>query len=308
MTKGDKPREDHEALSPELYAALLESGSGLGGEPAWLVVLAHRQEPPGEKRLKALAETFDIDPWTAAQWVRSPAPRVIRRVGTADKARKWIEYFEGLHLGAFTLAEETLPERAPRQVRSFALGSTGIVFDDGEGTTDLPAGEILCLVAGEIREDVMVDHTEKLGLMGELSRGSERTHARRRFVVDVHGKDPGMFFRLDQESLDYRALFPDREQASSVMIREILNNLVGAFPAAPLFIDFALAQDALGSAHQLLERSTGVVRRWLHGARGVRISESRTTLVTTFPAFQIYSVFLAEECRQLGVRWKNGGD
>lgn len=298
MPPRDQQPDDHHALSPELYGALLESGTVKEGEPAWLVLLAHRQSPPGEKRMAALAETFGVDVWTATQWIRSPAPRVMRRVATAGKATKWVDYFRDLHLRAFAISETSLAEHHPVETRHFTADEWHLTFEDRAGFHHLALPDVLCIVAGEVREDTVVDHTEKVGFMGELARGHERTHTRSRFLIDIHGRKEGEVYRLDQDELDFAPLFPGREQASSVMIREVLQLVREHAPAVPVFGDFALAQDALGNAHQFLDRSTGLVRRWLHGARGARISEARTTLVSSMPAFQLYSTFLAAECRQ----------
>ncbi|MCC5878108.1 MAG: hypothetical protein JJU11_17960 [Candidatus Sumerlaeia bacterium] len=300
MSSSDKQPGDHHALPPEIYGAMLQSGNTAGNEPGWLVLLAHRQSPPGEKRMAALAKTFDVDGWTASQWIRSPAPRIMRRVATEEKAAKWVEYFRDLHLRAFAISEKNMVASDPVDTHLFTWDQWHLTFEHRAGFGHIALPDVLCIVAGEVREETIVDHTEKIGFMGELARGHERVHTRSRFLIDIHGRAEGEVYRLDQDELDLGAMYPDREQASSVMIREVLASIREVVPAVPFFGDFSLAQDALGNAHQLLDRSTGLVRRWLHGARGARISEARTTLVSGLPAFQLYSAFLAAECRELG--------
>jgi hypothetical protein len=288
-----------DGLSPELFAALLESESLSATNTGWLVLLAHQQQPPGEKRLAAFSEALGIDPYTATQWLRSPAPRVIRRVANQQRADRWTRYLADLHLRAFSLSEETLPPPTPTLLRDMTIDERGgLILQpiDGEPLA-INGADLLCAVMGEAREEQFVEHSDKLGALGELARGRERVQARSHFLIDLHGRKAGAFWRLDEERMEGTG--PTGE-VPSVRIRRLAEQLAASNTRLAIHRSFNLAEESLTQTHHLLSRSSDVARRWLRAAMGSRLTESRSTSHDTMPAFELYSLLLAEETRQLG--------
>lgn len=301
INDGNTPKDSRGPLPPEMFAAILEGGPAGRGE-AWLVFLGHRQPPPEQKRLAAFAEAFGIDPYTARQWLNSPAPRLLRRVPSRERAARWVEFLAGLGLAGFSVEEAVLASRQPVSVSSWSREEDAFAFEPVKGPpVSLPSGQLLCIAAGEVREEFFEERTEKLGLMGELARGHDRTRVSSRYLFDLHFRGSGGVYRFDQDLLAFARMFPGRGgQASSVLVRGLLASIREAAPAVPVYTEFHFAEESLGRAREALEKSSDLMRRWMFGG-GARHSETQTHFRATLPAFHLYSSLLAEELRQVAV-------
>lgn len=302
MNDGRKTgRQARDPLSPEMLAAILE-----GANPpadAWLVFLGHRQSPPGQDRLAAFAETFGIDAYTARQWLNSPVPRLLRRVAASGRAEQWVRYLADLRLSGFFVKETALAANRPTPVTVYTREGEALSFETPDGAThSLPASTLLCIAAGEIREEVFEEHTEKFGLMGELSRGRSRIRSSTRFLFDLHFRGHEGPFRFDQDTLLFSRIYPSGGgRASSVLVRSLLASIRESVPAVPVYTEFHFAEDSLGQACETLGKSSDLMRRWIFGGAGGHLSETETRLRATLPAFHLYSSLLAEETRRRSV-------
>lgn len=286
----DRKRDkDHiEAANPEQYGALAEAVGDRRRDPGHLVVLARHLDLPPEKTIAAFAEAMNFDLYTARQRLLAPTPRVLRREASDADARQWIDWFERIGLRTFALSEEELGklEFLPQKALSFRDGL--LAFQNAKGQpTELPAGDAIALVIGEVTESTRVEQEVKSLLTNTTGTGRAMVSRRVELLIDVHRRSAPHAIRIRQDSFDFADLYPDSTGASAVLVRTLAKTLARELPSAVVFDDFKQVADILGSSRQMLSNSSFLQRRGF--GSGYALHREKITQDSTADTFDIYS-------------------
>ena len=146
----------------------------------FLIVVSPGQELDGE-RLQALGREFNLDPYTAVQKLKSPAPWVARTYPEPAAAQELVRRLQGLGLDAYILKQSGI-ETVSAHVQAKGLrqiGPEAIVFFDGEDR-ELPVAyaDLFLIVRGRIQERPELENDLEEGAqpvrMGRLVMGAEK--------------------------------------------------------------------------------------------------------------------------------------
>ena len=254
-----------------------------------LVVLSRQPSAPSTPAIEALANAMMLDVYTARQRLSTPVPRPLRREATESAAAKWIEWLRASGIRCFPVAERELAAQQFPLHRAIYQEQDGMLFEDlaGERVAHGRA-EVACIVAGEVTESTSGEKLQT-SVVGQITGGLQPLTRRTEFVIDLQLRTATVAIRLTQDAFQYSTLFPGEAGSSAVLIRSVLKMIRKALPAAPVYEDFAIAENILGqSADQLVitngpSSSPSLLSLRSHSEKNVLVQKS------TLPVFDLYS-------------------
>ena len=188
------------------------------------------------------------------------------------------------HAGWAQLLDEQFPHH-----RAIYQEQHGMLFEDlaGERVTH-GRDEVACVVVGEVSESTSGEKLQS-SVVGQISGGLQPLARRTEFVIDLQLRAATVAVRLTQDAFQYSTLFPGETGSSAVLIRSVLKLIRKALPSAPVYEDFAIAENILSQSADQLVTTNGpssaltLLSLRSHSEKNVLVQKS------TLPAFDLYS-------------------
>ncbi|MDK2971924.1 MAG: hypothetical protein PWP23_1679 [Candidatus Sumerlaeota bacterium] len=279
-------------LSPEAYANLMAATAQSARDAGHFVVLGQQDELPPQETIAAFAKGLDLDPYSARQRLIAPTPRILRREENKEAADRWVAWMRALELRGFRLSERAFSQFHPIEVVSYKIDRSGVTFEIDNGRCEtVPAEEVLCIVQGTVRSRDVQEIEKKDFLIGSAYGGHETVRVNRETRIDIHLAGVALIFRLSQSHLRFGDIFPGRQIASDVMMREVAGQIRGAYAALPLRDDFARASEILGQSWKIASKTTDFRYSAFNTTPfGAGIRNNRVTQESDEETFDLYSL------------------
>ncbi|CAN5380623.1 hypothetical protein BH09SUM1_BH09SUM1_03040 [soil metagenome] len=290
--KKEKRQRDINAVAsnPENYAALTEAMHGAQRTPGFLVALGTQRDLPSERKIAAFAAAIEIDEFTARQWLLAPSPRILRREDNEPAAVEWAEWLGALGLRAYEIPESQFAAQEFLPVLSLSVDKAAVhlQIEGGEERT-VPLGKLLCLVAGEVREQTLNERTAEGMLSATFT--SDKGDKRAEHLLDIHFRD-GDSYRVSQDTFRWSSLFPTETGQSLVLFRRLIDLFQKSAPGLRVYDDFDKAGAILGQSRQLLHASSFLSVNWMRKTKRLLYERHRTIRESDQEAFDLYSTLL----------------
>ncbi len=282
--------------NPEDYAVVADAVANKERDNGYYVVLGKTFNLPDEKYVKAFANAFHLDLYTAKQRLRVPAPRVMRRESLERKADEWASWLRAVKFFGFYFSDNDMKAHDIVYISELDSDSKELVFTDISGKSfEVPRNKVLCIVSGEVTTRRTLQKQSRGMLAGDIGHSIESRRLDSQFVIDIHlgGRNPTL--RLMQNSFAYRSFYPDETQASASQIRRIRDFLLEHYKGVVYFHEFGKVVDSLGTSREIIGQSVQFLLNVSRPGLAGRTSTSAEIVEDSSGTFDLYSFLLRLE-------------